>query len=430
MSGLYWRSPSPVDPVPARVVWWVSLRFRMSIVMAATSFLIVTVFGYYAAYSTAVSALERLRSEAITDLSASVATYSFTRTLPPSVFLDSKDLPSGLNVAAHSGAVVSYYDGHSIWAVQTVNGHLLSLSVSDQKMRDELDELLHAFLWGAVVLILVACVIGWLASGELTRRLRAAAQATREIGDGDFSRRIDVSGRDEVATMSYAVEQMASSLALLIERERAQTADAAHELRTPLTALVSSAQMLQDSREATLVRSQVKRLRTLIEEMLELARLTSPEENATLGVFDLSAVAARIVGNLPVDKDCEFLVLSSVPVLLEERRLERVLANLVINSYRHGKGPVTVTVEDSRVTVRDHGGGYPAKLLQDGPRRFGSSGQHAGSGLGLVIASHYAKSMSAILTLENASPLGAISTIELQPADSCGAKSRSKTTKG
>lgn len=420
MRGPQWRTPVPVSRGPESVKWWASLRFRTGILMTMTSLLIVLVFGSFAVHSTGASALERLRSEAVAVLTASVATYSSTGTVPTSISLDSKSLPAGLADAARPDTAVTYYDGHNVWAVQGSNGHLLSLAISDEGMRQELGSLFKVLLWGALAVIALASITGWVAASELTRRIRTAARAARRIGQGELATPIGIAGSDEVATMSFAMEQMASSLATMIERERAQTADAAHELRTPLTALVCSAELLEESRAATLVRSQVKRLRTLIEELLELARLTSAEEAATLTAEDLGSVVARIIAGLPADRSCELRILDSGRVLVEERRLERVLSNLVLNSHRHGSGPVSVIVEGSVVSVSDQGPGYPEGLLRDGPRRFSSSGKYAGSGLGLVIASHYAQSMSAILTLANQAPQGALSSVALQPSPPLG----------
>ena len=416
MRGHQWRTPEPAHRGPEPVKWWASLRFRTGILMTMTSLLIVLVFGSFAVQSTGAGALERLRSEAVAVLGASAATYSSTGTVPTSMSLDSKTLPPGLAEAARPDTVVTYYDGHEVWAVQSHNGHLLSLSISDEGMRQELASLFKDLLWGALAVVVLASITGWVAASQLTRRIRTAARAAGRIGQGELETPIEVAGRDEVAAMSLAMEQMASSLAAMIERERAQTADAAHELRTPLTALVCSAELLEESRAATLVRSQVTRLRTLIEELLELARLTSAEEAATLVPADLGSVVTRIVAGLPEDKPCELRLVDPGRVLVEERRLERVLSNLVLNSHRHGGGPVSVTVEGPVVSVADQGPGYPEGLLREGPRRFSSSGRYAGSGLGLVIASHYAQSMSAILTLGNGAPRGALSSVALQPS--------------
>ncbi|MEK8170139.1 ATP-binding protein [Streptomyces sp. M19] len=99
------------------------------------------------------------------------------------------------------------------------------------------------------------------------------------------------------------------------------------------------------------------------------------------------------------------------------RRLERILANLLVNAHRHGKPPVEVSVAaDGRtVTVRDHGPGYPPDLLRDGPQRFrtGAEERGRGHGLGLTIVSGQAQVIGAALEFGNAPDGGAVAVVTL-----------------
>jgi signal transduction histidine kinase len=66
-----------------------------------------------------------------------------------------------------------------------------------------------------------------------------------------------------------------------------------------------------------------------------------------------------------------------------------------------------VRVDGADVTVRDHGPGFPAELLREGPSRFrtGSAARSGtGHGLGLTIAAGQARVLGAALTLANAAP--------------------------
>jgi signal transduction histidine kinase len=108
-------------------------------------------------------------------------------------------------------------------------------------------------------------------------------------------------------------------------------------------------------------------------------------------------------------------------VWTDARRLERILANLIVNAHRHGLAPVTVTVAaDGRtVTVRDHGTGYPDSVLRDGPQRFrtGARERGTGHGLGLTIAIGQAQVIGAALEFANAPDGGAQATVRLPDAE-------------
>lgn len=154
----------------------------------------------------------------------------------------------------------------------------------------------------------------------------------------------------------------------------------AHELRTPLTGLHTAAELLPPSRPTELVRDRVAALRTLTEDLLEVARLDARVERPALEVRPLGALVEGILrrGGFAVaraDVDGDALVRT------DPRRLERIVANLVANALRHGASPVEVTVTGTTVTVRDHGPGFPRTSCATG--RSGSSRGRWSGGRGL-----------------------------------------------
>ena len=90
-----------------------------------------------------------------------------------------------------------------------------------------------------------------------------------------------------------------------------------------------------------------------------------------------------------------------------------MLGNLVANAHKHGRGPVSVTVDGPVVTVRDHGDGYPDYLLEHGPQRFRTEGGAKGHGLGLTIAVGQAEVLCARLEFVNAVDGGAVAVLTL-----------------
>ncbi|NEE28238.1 two-component sensor histidine kinase, partial [Streptomyces sp. SID7982] len=76
--------------------------------------------------------------------------------------------------------------------------------------------------------------------------------------------------------------------------------------------------------------------------------------------------------------------------------------------HRHGAPPVVLSVDGAVVSVRDHGPGFPAYLLDGGPRRFRTDGAGKGHGLGLTIALGQAQVIGARLDFGNAPDGGAL----------------------
>ncbi|MEV4888222.1 HAMP domain-containing sensor histidine kinase [Nonomuraea sp. NPDC055795] len=249
------------------------------------------------------------------------------------------------------------------------------------------------------------------------RRLRRVAGTARRIAEGDLDARIagPVRRGDEIAEISTAVDSMADSLQIRLQNEQRFTADVAHELRTPLMGLVTSAELLPEGEATDLVRDRVRVLRALVEDLLEISRLDAGAEHADLRPVALADVVKASLERtaLPV----RLAVTAPGTAETDPRRLDRIVANLVINAHRHGGAPVEVTVDGTTIVVRDHGPGFPAGLLADGPQRFrtGAAERGRGHGLGLTIATGQARVIGAALILANAPDGGAVATLRLPP---------------
>lgn len=207
-------------------------------------------------------------------------------------------------------------------------------------------------------------------------------------------------------------------------RERRFVADVSHELRTPVTALVHEADELSaqvgelppDSRRVVeLLAGDVRRLRDLVEELLELSRLDATETpaggtaTAEVELQDvdvarfLDAVVARRLPGATVD------AATAGTVRTDRRRLERIVTNLVDNAAAHAGGAaVAVTAHLDGATlhleVADAGPGVPDDELGRIFDRFtkaDTSRASGGSGLGLAIVAEHARVLGADVRARN-----------------------------
>lgn len=207
---------------------------------------------------------------------------------------------------------------------------------------------------------------------------------------------------------------MADALQGRLHTEQRFTADVAHELRTPLAGLVTSATLLPESEATDLVRDRVKVLHALVDDLLEISRLDAGAERAELQPVPLDELVEESVRRTGL---APRIAATGHPVVeTDPRRLDRIVTNLVVNAHVHGGPPVEITVEDATVAVRDHGPGFPAELLAEGPQRFrtGATERGHGHGLGLTIAAGHAQVIGARLTLAN-DDTGAVVTLDLRP---------------
>lgn len=221
-----------------------------------------------------------------------------------------------------------------------------------------------------------------------------------------------------VAHQAGALADSIDELTAARDRERRFVADVSHELRTPVTALVHEAAELasrierlptEQRRVVELLDGDVRRLRDLVEELLELSRLDAAGEAAELDLHDVEVARfldAVVAQRIP---DAQVRAPSDLTVRTDRRRLERVVANLVDNARVHAQArDVRVRAELDGATlvieVADRGPGVPPEQLGRIFDRF-SKGDAAraggGSGLGLAIVREHARALQASVAARN-----------------------------
>ncbi|SHL85077.1 sensor histidine kinase [Streptomyces yunnanensis] len=399
---------------------WRSLRWRVAALVAAAVCAVAVGIGVLVHQATYARALSQARDTAQRQLDLAVTTYSRTGSTQGSgARLDSSEVPEDLRELVRRGHQGTAFGrdqyGPVMWAARPVGARLLCVEVDMRADLRNLKELDATMGLAGLVAVGVVLPLGALSAERLARRLRYAAGTARRITEGDLDARIGAGDRpgDEITEISAAVDSMAASLQQRLRGEQQFTADVAHELRTPLMGLVTSAELLPEGEAADYVRDRVRVLRTLVEELLEISRLDAGAEHADLAACSLGPLVEDCVRRTGLD--AEVRVADGAMVETDPRRLDRIVANLVANAHRHGRPPVEVTVAGAVVTVRDHGPGFPAALLADGPQRFrtGARERGRGHGLGLTIALGQAHVIGAGLDFANAADGGAIATVRL-----------------
>jgi signal transduction histidine kinase len=218
---------------------------------------------------------------------------------------------------------------------------------------------------------------------------------------------------------------------------------AAHELRTPLTTLRLRLQRLgarfgaseKDDLAAAL--RQVVRMDGLIHQFLDAIRLQQARIELDRRTVDLGALAREVGDRLAPSVVPGLQVEALAPVVgrWDPARLEHVIANLLLNAFKFGRGkPVHVRVERNGdralLSVRDEGIGIAREDQQrifDRFERAVGIRQYGGLGLGLWISSQFVHAHGGTIRVESAAGKGAVFTIELpiEPAHQAGDEAHS-----
>lgn len=387
------------------IPWWRSLGAKIAVAVAAVTFAVVAPVSIYVDHQSAVDARERLRIETLNRLDTAGTLFRSFGRLRYAATTDPALVPSQLR-GVGVGQQLTFFDGTEMWAAERITRHeILAVRTSATSLVEQRLQLQRTLLVAGVAALLLGAGLGWLAGSRLSLRARRGAAAARRIAASEKGVVAAQPGGDEIAALTLAVDQLADTLNRRIDREQAFTAYAAHELRTPVTALVSASELLPGDEVGGLVRGQVERLRALVSDLLEISRADAGEPAETVAMESEEAVRASLAASAATGVTAT--VARSAPVLVEQRRLDRILANLVANGVRHGAPPISVTVCGPLVRVDDAGPGFPDWLLEGGPRRFRADGPARGHGLGLSIVEAQATAIGATLAFSNRPPDGA-----------------------
>ena len=236
--------------------------------------------------------------------------------------------------------------------------------------------------------------------------------------------------RDEVELLQLVAERVAIAIERaqlheeLIQLDQLKlnfVAIASHELRTPATSvygvlktLFERGPDLNEELREELLRvgvEQGERLRSLLEELLDLSRLDARAINVEPRPVVLKSVLAEVVhGALASSDTVDLDIPDDLAAVVDPLVLERVVSNLVANAVRYGAPPIRIVAQQRdrhlRVAVEDAGPGVPEDLEGRIFDRFARGGGESGHGLGLAIARAYAQAHGGDL-IYDARPSGA-----------------------
>lgn len=309
------------------------------------------------------------------------------------------------------------------WVVQ-----FFDLTRFEQDLAAQRWKLLYIAL-GVTVLGVAAAVF---AAGRIQRPVRRVASAARDLGDGAFEVRVPVKGRDDLADLAESFNVMAQRVSESIEALRAKdrqqqrfVADVAHDLRTPLASMVATVDTLDSAtpetrtRATELLGTQTRRLARLVEDLMEISRFDAGSADFRPEPVELPALVEDAIEVSVPGTAVEVTSTGDTTVVADPRRVHTIVGNLLANAARHGRTPITVSIDGSpdtvTITVSDSGPGVSEELLPILFDRF-VRGDHArqatdGSGLGLAIAQENARIHGGSLEVRN--DRGAVFTVSL-----------------
>ena len=209
---------------------------------------------------------------------------------------------------------------------------------------------LNLFTGTLLLLLIMAGVLWWIAR-TITWRINQMSQQMAQLGDGDFTVRVNARGNDEIASLARGFNQAAQKIEHLIDANNLLLAHASHELRTPITRIRLQIEMMdmltsalpsdtkaKFDKRAQAINRDLSGLNDLVESILLVSRLDAGHALQQVEHLDLYDLVNQERQHYPEAT----LIGEHIVIDGQSSMLTHLIRNLLTNAMLHGKPPVTV----------------------------------------------------------------------------------------
>ncbi|MGH3863152.1 sensor histidine kinase [Actinokineospora sp.] len=279
--------------------------------------------------------------------------------------------------------------------------------------------------------LLLGGFAAWLVAGQILAPVRLLHHAATQIGEHDLTRRIPVTGHDDIARLADQFNEMLDRLQEAFDTQRHFVDDAGHELRTPITIIRGHLELMGEdpADRAAVIRlctDELDRMNRIVADLLVLAKAERPDfiQPATVELIELTSdldAKVRALG----DRRWRLEAIGEGRVVLDPQRVTQAVVQLAQNAVQH-----TADGDEIRLGSALYNGAVSFWITDQGPgvssaeterifERFarsstrGGTGQRTGAGLGLAIVKAIAEAHGGTTRLMSKPGKGATFGIEL-----------------
>lgn len=305
------------------------------------------------------------------------------------------------------------YDAEQGALIQSLQNNILTISIVFE-----------------ILLILFSLFFSKAFSGRLHRIM----DSIRTIRHGDYSKKVNVGGNDELTVLGDEFNEMAEKLKAAENQRRQFVSDASHELKTPLSSIkLLSDSILQNEMDIETIRefvsdigNEADRLNRMSEKLLSLSKIES-ENNIDCEITYIAPTiekVARMLSAVAQQRSISIKteVIEDCPILVLEDDLYEIIFNLSENGIKYNKDGGTLSIrlerndENAILQITDTGVGIPQEAQAHIFERFyrvdkARSRQSGGSGLGLSIVKDMVERNNGSITVSSQIGIGTTFTL-------------------
>lgn len=233
---------------------------------------------------------------------------------------------------------------------QTVRGVVIA-SYSGNSLLVLLHGMIETILASSLWVMVATLIAVYFITEMITGPLREMSKAAKSFAVGKFDVRVPVRGKDEVAELATAFNNMAQSLENLENMRNTFMANVSHDLRTPMTTisgfidniLIGAIPKEEQSHYLGVIKEEVRRLSRLVSSLLDISRLQAGDRKFTMTSFDICEMARLILISFEqkIDEkrlDVEFVCDDENMFVVADRdAIHQLLYNICDNGIKFAK---------------------------------------------------------------------------------------------
>lgn len=260
---------------------------------------------------------------------------------------------------------------------------VIMTSYSFGNMSEFSNQFFNIFLISSLFVIMVISVIIYFTTNRITSPLKEISQTVVDFCRGDYSKTLDISGYDEVAKLSTAVNDMGKYLSVNEELRRSFVANVSHELKTPMTTIsgfvdgILDGTIPENKRKYYLeiVSSEVKRLSRVVVSMLNISKIESGQMTIKETSFDIIELILNVLLSFEKkieDKkiNIEWLTTEKQLVIGDRDLIYQVVYNLIDNAIKFTDSGESIILniyddnnDDKFISIKNTGKGIESKQI-------------------------------------------------------------------
>ncbi|MBE9215579.1 HAMP domain-containing histidine kinase [Plectonema cf. radiosum LEGE 06105] len=284
--------------------------------------------------------------------------------------------------------------------------------------RQEVVEAVAVVIQVSFVVMFVASLLSWIASGKILAPIRSFSTTARSISESDLSKRIPVRGKDELAEVATTFNEMMDRLQTTFTTQRNFINDAGHELRTPITIIRGHLELMgeDDPKEinetVTLVLDELDRMSRFVEDLILLSKAERPDF-LQLETVDINTLTQELFAKAQALGERNWCLdkIAQGKIVVDRQRITQAIMNLAQNATQYTISSDTIAIGSSlskgkiKFWVRDTGEGIreadQQRIFERFARAAHSRRRSEGAGLGLSIVKAIVEAHNGEVRLES-----------------------------